>query len=384
MSNNNDLPEIFETFADARKKGFLTMKEEKDKGRKVVGTFCTYTPKEVIYAADAISVSLCSTNDETIPEVEKYLPKNLCPLIKSSYGFAISDKCPYMYFSDIIIGETTCDGKKKMYELLGEIKDTHIMQLPHSQNKLSLEIWKNEIKELIKRLEEKFNIKITEEKLREAIKSCNEERKIIKEFFDLGKLVPSPIKGSEMHEALQSSNYKFDRKLYVKEIKKLTDSLKEKYNNGEYPFDENTPRILITGCPTGGLVEKIIKQIEEAGASVVCFENCVGTKSFEMLVDEENKDTIEAIAERYLNIPCSVMTPNDERINRIKQYIDEYKIDGVVDVTLTACHTYAVETEKVRRATEELGKSYLQIETNYSNSDAPQLRTRLEAFVEML
>ena len=307
MSNNNNLPEIFETFADARKKGFLTMKEEKDKGRKVVGTFCTYTPREVIYAADAISVSLCSTNDETIPEAEKYLPKNLCPLIKSSYGFAISDKCPYMYFSDIIIGETTCDGKKKMYELLGEIKDTHIMQLPHSQNKLSLEIWKNEIKELIKRLEEKFNIKITEEKLREAIKSCNEERKTIKEFFDLGKLVPSPIKGSEMHEALQSSNYKFDRKLYVKEIKKLTDSLKEKYNNGEYPFDENTPRILITGCPTGGLVEKIIKQIEEAGASVVCFENCVGTKSFEMLVDEENKDIIEAIAERYLNIPCSVM-----------------------------------------------------------------------------
>lgn len=150
MSNNNNLPEIFETFAEARKKGFLTMKEEKDKGRKVVGTFCTYTPREVIYAADAISVSLCSTNDETIPEAEKYLPKNLCPLIKSSYGFAITDKCPYMYFSDIIVGETTCDGKKKMYELLGEIKDTHVMQLPHSQNKLSLEIWKNEVKELIK------------------------------------------------------------------------------------------------------------------------------------------------------------------------------------------------------------------------------------------
>lgn len=167
-------------------------------------------------------------------------------------------------------------------------------------------------------------------------------RKTIKDFFDLGKLVPSPIKGSEMHEALHSSNYKFDRKLYMEEIKNLTDNLKEKYNNGEHPFDENTPRILITGCPTGGLVDKIIKQIEDVGASVVCFENCVGTKNFEMLVDEENKDPIEAIAERYLNIPCSIMTPNNERMNRIKQYIDEYNIDGVIDVTLTACHTYAI------------------------------------------
>ena len=382
MSNNN-LPEIFETFNDARKKGFITMKEEKDKGRNVVGTFCTYTPKEVIYAADAIAVSLCSTNDETIPEAEKYLPKNLCPLIKSSYGFAITDKCPYMYFSDIIVGETTCDGKKKMYELLGEIKDTYVMQLPHSRNEFSIALWQNEIKELIKRLEKKFNVAITEEKLKESIKLCNEERKIIKEFFNLGKLIPSPIKGSDMHEALQASNYKFDRKLYMEEIKKLVDTLKEKHEKGESPFTKNTPRILITGCPTGGLVDKIIKQLEEVGSSVVCFENCVGTKSFEMLVDE-NKDPIEAIAERYLNIPCSVMSPNDERMDIIKQYIDEYKIDGVVDVTLSACHTYAVESEKVRRTVEGCGKSYLQIETNYSNSDSGQLRTRLEAFVEML
>lgn len=382
MSNNN-LPEIFETFNDARKKGFITMKEEKDKGRNVVGTFCTYTPKEVIYAADAIAVSLCSTNDETIPEAEKYLPKNLCPLIKSSYGFAITDKCPYMYFSDIIVGETTCDGKKKMYELLGEIKDTHVMQLPHSRNEFSIALWQNEIKELIKRLEKKFNVAITEEKLKESIKLCNEERKIIKEFFNLGKLIPSPIKGSDMHEALQASNYKFDRKLYMEEIKKLVDTLKEKHEKGESPFTKNTPRILITGCPTGGLVDKIIKQLEEVGSSVVCFENCVGTKSFEMLVDE-SKDPIEAIAERYLNIPCSIMSPNDERMDIIKQYIDEYKIDGVVDVTLSACHTYAVESEKVRRTVEGCGKSYLQIETNYSNSDSGQLRTRLEAFVEML
>ena len=380
---SNKLPDIFESFNDARKQGFLTMKEEKDKGRKVVGTFCTYTPRELIYAADAMSVSLCSTSDETVPDAEKVLPKNLCPLVKSSYGFAITDKCPYMYFSDIIIGETTCDAKKKMYELLGEIKDTYVMQLPHSKNNFSMALWKNELVELIKKLEEKFDVKITEDKIKEAIKLCNKERKAIKEFFNLAKLNPSPIKGSDMHEALNSSNFKFDRELYIDEIKSLTNSLKEKYDKGETPFKKGTPRILITGCPTGGLVDKIVKQLEDAGSSVVCFENCVGTKNFEMLVDE-NKEPIDAIAERYLNIPCSIMTPNDDRMNRIKEYIKDYSVDGVVDVTLTACHTYAIETEKVRRSVEGCGKSYLAIETNYSNSDSGQLKTRLEAFVEML
>lgn len=380
---SNKLPDIFESFNDARKQGFLTIKEEKDKGRKVVGTFCTYTPRELIYAADAMSVSLCSTSDETVPDAEKVLPKNLCPLVKSSYGFAITDKCPYMYFSDMIIGETTCDAKKKMYELLGEIKDTHVMQLPHSKNNFSMALWKNELIELVKKLEEKFDVKITEDKIKDAIKLCNEERKAIKEFLNLAKLNPSPIKGSDMHEALHSSNFKFDRKLYINEIKSLTNSLKEKYDSGETPFKKGTPRILITGCPTGGLVDKIVKQLEEAGSSVVCFENCVGTKNFEMLVDE-NKEPIDAIAERYLNIPCSIMTPNDGRMDRIKEYIKDYSVDGVVDVTLTACHTYAIETEKVRRAVEGCGKSYLAIETNYSNSDSGQLKTRLEAFVEML
>lgn len=380
----NNLPEIFDTFADSRKSGFLSMKEEKDNGRHVVGTFCTYTPRELIYAADAIAVSLCSVSDETIPEAEKYLPKNLCPLVKASYGFAITDKCPYMYFSDLIVGETTCDAKKKMYELLGEMKDTYVMQLPQMpERESSLLLWKNEVEGFRKKLESKFNIKITDEKLKDAIKLCNEEREALKEFYMLGKLKPSPLTGMNMHSTLNASNFQFNRRKYIENIKEMTEKLKETYKSGESPFNKNTPRILITGCPTGGVAEKIIKQIEDVGASVVCFENCVGTKSFENLVDE-NKDPIEAIAERYLKIPCSVMSPNDGRMKNIERYIDEYSIDGVIDVTLTACHTFAVECEKVKRTVNSLGKSYLAIETNYSTSDSGQLRTRLEAFVEML
>ena len=74
----------------------------------MVGVFCTYFPQEIAMAMGACVVGLCSTSDETIKDAERDLPSNLCPLIKSSYGFALTDKCPFFYFSDLIVGETTC------------------------------------------------------------------------------------------------------------------------------------------------------------------------------------------------------------------------------------------------------------------------------------
>ena len=106
-----DLPSVFEEFAEQRKNSFLRVKELKEKGMPVIGVFCTYFPQEIAMAMGACVVGLCSTSDETVRDAEQDLPSNLCPLIKSSYGFALTDKCPFFYFSDLIVGETTCDGK---------------------------------------------------------------------------------------------------------------------------------------------------------------------------------------------------------------------------------------------------------------------------------
>jgi len=111
MSNNN-LPGEFEHFADARRQVFLDVKNLKDAGKKVVRTFCSYFPAEIVLAAAAVLVSICSYSDETITEAEKDLPRNLCPLVKSSYGFAVTDKCPYMYIADLIVAkQLTMAGK---------------------------------------------------------------------------------------------------------------------------------------------------------------------------------------------------------------------------------------------------------------------------------
>lgn len=381
---DNKLPKDFESFSDARRQGFLRAKEIKDRGEKMVGIYCTYTPKEVIYAAGAYPVSLCATNDETIPAAEKHLPKNLCPLIKASYGFAITDKCPYMYFSDLVVGETTCDGKKKMYELLGEIKDTHIMNLPHTKNDLALEFWKKEIEILIKKLEEKFGVEITEEKLRESIKLCNEERKILKEFYSLGKLVPPPIAGYDIYKVLDGANFTFDKKEQNEKVKSMIEELKETYRKNECKISKTAPRILVTGCPIGGVYEKIVKPLEELGAVVVAFENCSGVKNLEELV-REDIDPIDALAQKYLNIPCSVMSPNKGREELLDELIEEYKVDGVVEIVLQSCHTYAVETHKIRRLVSKNKElPYIALETDYSKSDFGQIKIRMEAFLELI
>lgn len=383
MDIRKDLPGIFESFSEARKNGFVAAKELKDKNIPLVGTFCTYMPQEIPMAAGAVVVSLCSTSDETIGEAEKDLPRNLCPLIKSSYGFGKTDKCPYFYFSDLIVGETTCDGKKKMYEYLGEFKPVHVMQLPNSQNgEKSFELWKSEVIELKKLIEESFNVEITEEAIKEAIKLKNKERKALKDFYSLGKLNPPAITGSDILNVVYGATFKFDKEKSIKEISALTEKVKQEYEQGKRL--DSKPRILITGCPIGGAAEKVVKAIEDNGAYVVAFENCTVAKANELLVDE-NKDVFDALSEKYLAIGCSCMSPNPNRTDLLGKMIEEYKVDGVIDVVLQACHTYAVETLSIKRfANEKHNIPYMAVETDYSQSDIGQLNTRMTAFIEML
>ncbi len=380
-----NLPEKFNEFSEARRNGFIKAKELKDKGEHIIGTFCTYTPNEVMYAAGLHPVSLCGTSEEPIADAEKHLPKNLCPLIKSSYGFAITDKCPYTYFSDLIVGETTCDGKKKMYELLGEIKNVHIMQLPQIQNSIaSLNMWKSEIVRLKEALEEQFHVKITEEDLKRGIKLKNEERRVLRSLYELGKLQPPAISGYNMYKILESTQFTFDKEEQNNNIRTTVEKIKEEYNQGARPVKADAKRILITGCPMGGVVDKIIKTIEDNGGVAVCFENCGGIKEKMRLVDED-KNPIDAIAEKYLSIGCSVMTPNKERLKLLEELMDEYKTDGVIDIVLQACHTYSVETKTIKDLVSgKKGIPYMAIETDYSQSDIGQVKTRIAAFIEML
>lgn len=383
MSLITELPQVFEQFSDARQKGFLTVMELKEQGIPLVGTYCTFMPQEIAMAAGAVVVSLCSTNDETIEEAEKDLPRNLCPLIKSSYGFGKTDKCPYFYFSDLVVGETTCDGKKKMYEYMADFKAVHVMQLPNSAtDAASRALWKSEILRLQQQIEERFGKPISEAALREAIVLKNRERQATADFYRLGQLNPPALSGSDILKVVYGATFRFDKNALIAELNAMTTRVKAEWEQGKRL--ESRPRILITGCPIGGAAEKVVRAIEENGGWVVGYENCTGAKATERNVAEDG-DVYDALTDKYLAIGCSCISPNTERLRLLSQMVEEYQADGVVDVILQACHTYAVESLAIKRhVRQQHNIPYMAIETDYSTADIGQLSTRVAAFIEML
>lgn len=383
MSLITELPAIFDQFSQARQKGFVTVMDLKEQGIPLVGTYCTFMPQEIPMAAGAVVVSLCSTSDETIEEAEKDLPRNLCPLIKSSYGFGKTDKCPYFYFSDLVVGETTCDGKKKMYEYMADFKPVHVMQLPNSTaDAASRALWKAEIHRLKEAVEQQFGVPITEQALREAIVLKNQERRATANFYRVGQLNPPALSGMDILKVVYGATFRFDKKALINELNDMAERTRQDWQNGKRL--EARPRILITGCPIGGAAEKVVRAIEENGGWVVGFENCTGAKATERCV-EETGDVYDALTDKYLAIGCSCISPNDQRLKLLSEMVEEYQADGVVDVILQACHTYAVESLAIKRHVRDNHHiPYIAIETDYSTSDLGQLSTRVAAFIEML
>lgn len=378
-----ELPEIFEELAQQKKTSFLKVKEYKDKGIPVIGAYCSYFPRELALAMGAIPIGLCSSSDETIEIAEKSIPKEICPLIKSSYGYAVSDRCPYFYFSDLVVGETTCDGKKKMYEMLAEFKEVYVLNLPNTQSEEALELWKKEIIRFKEYLEDYFNIVITEEDIRKAVRLSNDQRRAVKGIYETMKLKPAPMTGKELFSVLYGSKYNLDYHTQIQEMQDLTKRILKRYES-ERKTDREV-RILITGCPMGGDTEKLIDIIEECGGTTVAFENCTGVKAMDRLIEEEEEDVYRAIAQRYLEIGCSIMTPNNNRIELVGRIIDEYHVDGVIEMILTGCHSTAMESISVSQfVNEEKHIPYLAVTTNYSQADRESLKVRIEAFMEML
>lgn len=359
------------------------IKKASEEGKKIVVTYCTYMPWELVDAAGAIAASLCAKSDKPISAAEEHLPRNLCPLIKASYGHALKDTCPYFHFCDVVIAETTCDGKKKMYELMNLMKPVYTIQIPQRADRPEdFDHLKREFQGVRRYLEGIAGRPVTDEDIRRSIALRNRERMALRSLWELSALDDPPLSGLEVHYFTEYMHFHFDKESAVPWLEEQVRKIRSAWEGGERRGHGGKPRVLVTGCPAGGVV-KVMEALENAGALVVCYENCGGQKELTWLVDEE-KDPMDALAEKYLAIGCSVMSPNTRRMDALKYLTGRYRADGVVEILLTACHTYAVEAYTVRNLVQSLGKKYLLVETDYSESDREQLATRMDAFIEML
>ncbi len=360
--------------------------EHQKNGGKVFGTFCVYVPDEIIFAAGAIATGLCGGSQFWVPGGEKVLPSSTCPLIKASVGARLDKTCPFFRIADMYIGETTCDGKKKAWEILGEDVPMHVMDLPQMKRRKDVEGWAEEIKTFMTKVEEFTGNKITAESLSSSIKLINDKRRALARLYELRKQPNPPISGKDVLLISQIAFYD-DPTRFTQMVNKLCDELDQRVKQGMGIFKEGTKRILFTGTPMAVPNWKLHHIVETSGAAVVAEETCTGTRYFENLVDETKTsidDMIMALAERYMSINCACFTPNSGRIDDIKRLVEEYKADGVIDINLKFCSLYDIEGYTVEKALKEAGIPVLGIETDYNDQDSQQLRTRIGAFVEIL
>ncbi len=356
----------------------------KDQGGKVVAVYCAFTPKEIIAAAGAVPVSLCAGSDRPVAAAEAHLPRNLCPLIKSSYGFGLTDTCPYFHETDYILADLTCDGKKKMFELLARLKPVHLLHLPQTAGTPeSLAQWRGELVKVRDLLQTVTGRQITDEILGEQIVLYNAMRRTQQDLYRMNTGAVPLVFGREMEIIADPGGFELDLPQRMAEMRLAMDDLAGRGADPVFLTDmRRRPRILVTGCPTTN--KKLLDVIEGSGGVVAALENCGGLKTVGRLVAETG-DPLTALAEKYLAIPCPCMTPNTVRLDLLTELVREFHIEGVVELTWSGCHTYNIESHMVREHVQEsLGLPYLQVETDYSQSDTERLRLRVQAFLELV
>ena len=362
------------------------LREHSKDGGKVVATYCVFVPEEFCWAAGAIPVSLCAGTQFSVPVAEEVLPRNTCALIKSSYGFKLGRLCPYVQASHLIVGETTCDGKKKMFELLAEQQPVYVMEVPNKRGTAGRALWQQEVRDFKAKIEELTGNEITAENLGEAIKKVNARRREFRRLSVLRSADPAPISGKDALLATQVSMYD-DVERQTQMITALNDELEERVKKGEGVAPKGAKRILISGSPMAIPNWKLHDIIESSGAVVVGEESCTGSRFYNELIPEgigNLEDMLTALADRYLKTNCACFTPNTERLEDIINMARDLKADGVIHYNLQFCHTYANEAVQVDRALAEAGIPLLRVETDYSDEDAGQLKTRIDAFLEMI
>jgi len=361
--------------------------DEKAAGRKIVGSYCVFVPEEIALAANATLVGLCSGADFAMEEVEKLLPRNTCALIKSSFGFKLGKVCPYLESADMIVGENTCDGKKKAYEALGHlVKNLYVMDLPQVKSENGRALLKAEYDRFKAAVEALTGVTITAESLKAAIQTVNAKRKAIHRLSALRKADPAPISGLDALLANQVFFYDNPAR-FTASVNKICDELEQRIEKKQGVFPAKTPRILISGCPQAVPNWKLPFIIESSGAVIVGEESCVGERGTRNLTAESGQTVeamMEAIVDRYFQVDCAIFTPNAERLAHIEAMAAAYKAEGVIHYGLQFCQPYLMESIPVEKALEEKNIPCLRIETDYGMEDAGQLKTRIEAFVELL
>jgi benzoyl-CoA reductase/2-hydroxyglutaryl-CoA dehydratase subunit BcrC/BadD/HgdB len=361
--------------------------DAKEKGQKVIGSFCVFVPEEIVLALDNIFVGLCAGAEFATEEAEKYLPRNTCALIKGAFGFALSKVCPFLEAADLVVGENTCDGKKKGFEIFKDfVNDFHTIDLPQMKNEVGRDLLKTEFLKFAAKLESISGRKLNVDNLKNGINVVNAKRSAMHRLASLRAADPSPISGLDALLANQVFFYDNPTR-FTESVEKICDELEQRISENQGVTPKGAPRILISGCPMAVPNWKIPAIIESSGAIIVGEESCVGERGTQHLTSDQGDSVaqlVDNIVDRYMKIDCAVFTPNQSRQEHIIEMAKKYKADGIIQYSLQFCSPYQIESGSVEQTLKDQGIPSLRIDTDYGTGDVEQIKTRIGAFIEQL
>lgn len=395
LTESPDLPEGMGYFINIMKdvfvnqdKSLIATRFQGADNRKLIGTYCIMVPEELIYAAGAIPVRLCGGSYEASNIGDELVPRDTCPVVKASVGFTSLGLISLYQICDAVIVPTTCDAKRKMGEELSKFTEVWMLEVPHiKDSEGARKQWLEHIKALKKDLEKLTGKRIRRKALQSSIRMIAGAQYEARRLYEIRKSAAPVIMGREAMLALNA--YSYDTAFeWTKAMAGLNDELESWRDNGRGVADSNAPRVLIAGCPPIFPNWKIPSLIEEMGAVIVADESCMGSRYLYDpvgITEKSMRNMMAGIAARYL-MPCVCpsFAPNEDRLYRLLQMVDEFKISGIIYHVLKGCVIYDFELIRVEKIMKEKNIPVLRIETDYSPEDIEQLRTRIEAFVEML
>lgn len=350
-------------------------REWKRLNRPVVGWTCSYTPEEVIYAVGALPVMVWGSLGDT-RLADAYMPTNSCSFARSSFNAVLKGEYDYL---DALVETNSCDNRGKTYDMYAsysKIPTMYFINAPMTNTDKAHEFYYREVVKFKEWLEHTFGTIVSDDTLRHAIETYNENRALLHEIYDLKMKEPPLISGSEFME-LALSGLVMPKNEHTGLLKQFLNSLEGRAN-----LPKKGVRLLVSGSVMDNA--ELVRLIESVGGNVVADDLCTGSRYFWNSVDL-GVDPLKAVARRYLDkVPSSYMFQSRERFKPTIDMAKRFDVDGVVMFVIKYCDTHMFDAPLLRDELKAAGLPVLYLEWEHSLSGLAGLKTRIEAFVEMV
>jgi len=391
--NRPEAMEYFDEIANLFGQREKEIRTAKEYGKKVIGYTCMFTPIELILAADAIPVRVSSGWYDASKLGDRIVPVEVCPVVRSTIGTKMVGLSPYLELSDAIITTLTCDGMTKLSEILVDYKPIWTLCPPRVKDSpQSMTLWNEEVWAIKGKIEFFIRTKINRKNLRSAIELLQRATKAFRRLQDIRK-GPPVIMGRDAMLVNQTIMWD-DIQRWTEKTEELCDELEKSVHKKIWACPPDTPRVMITGTPMiwpdNWKLPNLIEESNPPGI-IIADELCSGDRFLydPVGVDEWTMDDMfNAVAERYLLpsiCPCFTSEDgNEDRINWLLNRIKEFKIDGVIYYVVRGCTLYAMEYMRIKRILDRMNVPVYYLDAEYTREDVGQMKTRVEAFLEML